>query len=165
LPRASSGLAKSGCQPLQFQGPAALLLRWRRSGIAGIENPATAAGAADVEFVPVLGVQVQHQAATEQAGIQSQRPAQAGLLIHREQQFQWRVDQTGIGHHRQRRRAAYAVVGAQGGAIRQQPAVLHFQGQRVAMEVVDLVTGLHCYHVQVILDDHGCAVLAPGRGR
>ncbi len=92
-----------------------------------VNSQPRAAGAADVQLLPLLGVQVQHARTAQQRRIQPQRAAQAGLLIHGEQQFQWRMHHIRVGHQRQRRGAANTVVRAQRGAVRAQPAVLDDQ--------------------------------------
>ena len=148
-------------ETLHFQAP----VRQVGGGLQRVapgEDPAAAPGAANVQFVPVLGVQVQHHLAAEQTGIQPQGAAEAGFLVHGKQQLQRRVLDISIGHHRQRRGTADAVVRTERGLVRQQPAVLDLQAQGVGKEIVNLVAGLHRHHVQVVLDDYRAVVLAPG---
>ena len=44
---------------------------------------------ADVDSAPLLGVEIEHDACGDEAGVEVVRPRQASLLIHREQAFQW----------------------------------------------------------------------------
>ena len=136
-----------------------------RGGELAAHFQAVATGAAHVQFVPVLCVQVQHDAAGEQLGVEVQGAPQPGLLVHREQQLQGRMGHSGVGHQRQGGGATQAVIGSQGGAVRPQPAILDHQVQRLGGEIVGFVAALDRHHVQVVLDDHHRALFQARRGR
>ena len=117
----------SARQPPELQGPG--FVTWWRffTRHRPAQNPALPARTADEQFAPVLGVQVQHAAAGNQPRVQVRRPVESGLLLHGEQQLQRWMRYRLIRHQRQGGGTANAVVGAQGGPVRQQPPLLHLQ--------------------------------------
>jgi hypothetical protein len=77
--------------------------------------------------------------------------AHAGFLVHGEQHFQGRMRQLRRFQGRQGQGHADAVVRAQGGVVRHQPAVPEHGPDRIAMEVVIGAGVLLADHVQMAL--------------
>ena len=113
-----------------------------------------APGAADREHPLGFGIQVDQRPPLEEAGLQFFCAGQAGLLVHREEQFYCRAGQAFVFGERQPQGEGHPVVGAQRGLIRVDPVAVADDADGVPGEVVRRCGGLLAHHVQVPLDHH-----------
>ncbi len=126
--------------------------------IAAADVDINAAGAAHVELAPLFGIDIDQVLALQKAGTQAQRAAHAGFLIQCQQHLDRPVRHVLAIQHRHAQRHADAVVGAQRGVFRHQPAVLQHRTNRILEEVV-LGAGVGlAHHVQMALQHHADAV-------
>ena len=99
----------------------------------------------------------------QQPLFQTVRTVHAGLLGGREQGLQRPVLQRPVLQHREDRRHADTVVGAQSGAVSGEDAVLDDQVDTVGRKVVLNGTQLVAHHVDMALQHHGRGILGTGR--
>ena len=152
-------------EPLDADLRSGITARGRRLGLVaeghiGVEP----SGAAHVEFALLLGIEVQQDVAVQQPLFQTVRTVHAGLLGGREQGLQRPVLQRPVLQHREDRRHADTVVGAQRRAVGRHPAAVDVGVDGVLGEIELLVVVLLRNHVEVGLQDHALAVLHPLRG-
>ena len=90
---------------------------------------------------------------------------EAILFVDGEERFQGTMRKCVVPEQRHDEGHPDAIVGAQRGAVGPQPALLDVGGNRVGLEIMDLVWGLLRHHVHVGLEDDAGTVVHPGRGR
>ena len=123
-----------------------------------------AAGAADAEFVLVLGVEVEEDVALQEARLEGLGAGHARLLVVGHEDLDGAVLDAlvlGDGH---RHGDAHAVVGAERGANGGDPFAVDDGLDRVLEEIVDGVRRLLRHHVHVALEHDALAVLKTGSG-
>ena len=116
-------------------------------GNVGVET----SSAAHVELALLLGIEVQQDVAFEKPFFQSESAVHAGLLGGREERLQRAVLQRLVLQHREDRRRADAVVGAQRRAVGRHPLAIDIGVDGVLREVELLVVVLLRHHVEVCL--------------
>ena len=126
----------------------------------GVES----ARAADAQRPLFLAVQVQKILGLQQAAGELRGAGQATFLVDGEEELQRAVGAIGALHHGERGGDTYAVVGAQGGAVRLQPIAVADQANGIAVEVVGGAFVFLADHVQVALQDGRHSAFAAGTG-
>ena len=129
---------------------------------AGVGNN-DAAGAADGGNALFLGVKVNHGAGANLGLVERLGADQAGLLVGGEYALEGRMGNRIVVEHGKHKRDGDTVVGAQGGAVSGEDAVLDDQVDTIGRKVVLNGAQLVAHHVDMALQHHGRGILGTGR--
>ena len=129
---------------------------------AGVGNN-DAAGAADGGNALFLGVKVNHGAGANLGLVERLGADQASLLIGGEYALEGGVSNRIVVEHSKHQSDSNTVVGAQGGAVSGEDAVLHDQVDTVGRKVVLNRAQLVAHHIDVALQHHSRGILGAGR--
>ncbi len=132
---------------------------YRLLGVFEFDVGVEASGATYIELALGLGVEVEQDLALQQTRFESECAVHARLLGSREQSLYVAVFQILVLQDGQSRGDAYAVVGAEGGAVGRNPLAVDIGLDRIVLEVELLVVVLLRHHVEVRLHDDALAVL------
>ena len=133
--------------------------------IAELGHRVDAARAADEYLALVLRIEVDKVFARQHTLAESESTRQTRLLVDGEQSLQRSVLRLGVDHHGQRRRHAYAAVGAERRPLGTHPTSLDAGADRVGLEIEIHVRILFAHHIHVRLEDNRRSILATRRRR
>ena len=122
-------------------------------------------GTADKDFAFVLRVQIDEIVARHKAGLHALGTSQSGLFVAGEDALNRTMLNVAAVQHGQFHGTAYAVVGAQRGALSRQPLAVNIGLDGVVVEINLIVHQFVTHHVHVALQNHRLAVLHAFGGR
>ena len=154
-----AGVTTQQAGDLERKGAAGLVLAHDRAGVGNDDT----AGAADGGHALLLGIEVDHGAGANLGLVERLGANQASLLVGGEHALEGRMSNRIVVEHGEHQSDSNAVVGAQGGAVSGEDAVLDDQVDTVGRKVVLNGTQLVANHIDVPLQHHGRGILGAGR--
>ena len=144
---------------LEREGAAGLVLAHDGAGVGNDD----AAGAADGGNALFLGVKVNHGAGANLGLVERLGADQASLLVGGEYALEGGMNDRIVVENSKHQSDSDAVVGAQGGAVSGEDAVLDDQVDTIGRKVVLDGAQLVAHHVDVALQHDGRGILGAGR--
>ena len=144
---------------VEREGTAGLVLTRDRAGVGNDD----AAGAADGGNALLLGIEVDHGAGADLGLVERLGANQTGLLVGGEYALESGVNNRSVIENSEHQSDGNAVVGAQGGAVSGEDAVLDDQVDTIGRKVVLDGAQLVAHHVDVALQHDGRGILGAGR--
>ena len=155
----AAGVTAQQAGDVEREGATGLVLARDRAGVGNDD----AAGAADGGNALFLGVKVNHGAGANLGLVERLGADQASLLVGGEYALEGRMGNRIVVEHGKHKRDGDTVVGAQGGAVSGEDAVLDDQVDTVGRKVVLNGAQLVAHHIDVALQHHGRGILGTGR--
>ena len=154
-----AGVATQQAGDVEREGATGLVLAHDGAGVGNDD----AAGAADGGNALFLGVKVNHGAGANLGLVERLGADQASLLVGGEYALEGGVNDRIVIENSEHQSDGDTVVGAQGGAVSGEDAVLDDQVDTVGRKVVLNRAQLVAHHIDVALQHHGRGVLGAGR--
>ena len=155
----AAGVTTQQAGDVEREGATGLVLAHDGAGVGNDD----AAGAADGGNALFLGVKVNHGAGANLGLVERLGADQASLLVGGEYALEGGVGNRIVVEHGKHKRDSNAVVGAQGGAVSGEDAVLDDQIDTIGRKVVLNGAQLVAHHVDMALQHHGRGILGTGR--
>ena len=155
----ATGVTAQQARDVERKGTTGLVLAHDRAGVGNDD----AAGAADGGHALFLRVEVDHDASADLGLVERLGADQARFLVGGEHALEGRVGNRIVIEHGEHQSDSDTVVGAQGGAVSGEDAVLDDQVDTVGRKVVLDGTKLVADHVDVALQHHSRGILGAGR--